>query len=153
MLSRSIKKEVHLEQILAQDLKSVLADPSQVVQVLLNLGVNANDAITGTGSITYTSIMHQEEKTSDLLNAGEYVCVRVKDTGSGIPQSIINQIFEPFFTTKEIGKGTGLGLSLVHGIMRNHQGAVRVQSEENKGTTFSVYFPVTTNVPTVSNKR
>ncbi len=105
--------------------------PSQINQVFMNLLVNAGQAIKEKGTITLRT-----------RHEGENVCVEIADTGSGIPQEIINRIFDPFFTTKPVGTGTGLGLSITHGIIRKHNGRIEVVSELGKGTTFRVIVPV-----------
>ncbi len=127
------------------DLPSILGDPTQCHQVLLNLCVNARDAMPNGGQLrlsaaTETIAPHHELPTE--LTPGRYVVIRVEDTGVGIPQHLIDKIFDPFFTTKEQGKGTGLGLSTSQTIVRNHGGHIRVFSELGRGTRFHVYFPV-----------
>jgi PAS domain S-box-containing protein len=127
---------------------TVRADHTQIHQVILNLGVNARDAMPQGGKLTYTL-------TNETLNAegpgsagatapGPYLVIAVADTGTGIPPEVLPRIFEPFFTTKAHGKGTGLGLSTVHGIVRSHGGFIKVQSTVGVGTTFKVYLPLVT---------
>jgi CheY-like chemotaxis protein len=121
------------------------ADPSMLEQVLMNLCVNARDAMPGGGRITLSAENLELDKHYAAMNPeaqpGPYVLLRVKDTGTGMPPEVLEKIFEPFFTTKEVGKGTGLGLSTVMAIVRSHSGFVRVDSEPGKGTEFKIYLP------------
>ncbi|HZY10313.1 MAG TPA: ATP-binding protein, partial [Bacteroidota bacterium] len=125
----------------------IQGDPTQLYQVLMNLCVNARDAMPNGGvlNIETDNVVLDEHMTGIHLDAkpGSYVVISVSDAGMGIPASVIDKIFEPFFTTKEIGKGTGLGLSTVIGIVKSHGGFVTVYSEINKGTRFKVYLPAT----------
>lgn len=126
---------------------SVHADPSQIQQVILNLLTNANQAMQDKGGTltisadTMSVDKNMAEKTPDLRE-GKYVRLSVSDTGIGMDAKTMTKIFEPFFSTKPVGTGTGLGLSVVHGIMKNHKGAITVRSEKNKGTIFTVFLPV-----------
>ncbi len=141
--SENIKIETNID----KDFPSIHADPSQIQQVILNLLTNANQAMQDKGgilTITADTIRVDKllaEKTPDLTE-GEYVRVSVSDTGAGMDAETLTKIFEPFFSTKPVGIGTGLGLSVVHGIIKNHNGVITVQSKKNKGTTFTVYLPV-----------
>ena len=123
----------------------VVSDPTQIHQVILNLCVNARDAMPDGGRLTLRSGNVVLDQNYAVMNrgagAGSYVVIEVGDTGCGIPKEIVERIFDPFFTTKEPGKGTGLGLSTVLGIVRSHGGFVNVDSEPGKGTTFKVYLP------------
>ena len=127
------------------DLPAFLGDHTQVHQILLNLCVNARDAMPGGGmlSILAGSITVDENYAAMTPDAkpGEYVMIKVADTGTGIPREVVDKIFDPFFTTKEQGKGTGLGLSTVLAIVKSHGGFVNVQSEPDQGTTFTVCLP------------
>ena len=146
LLRRTIPKMIEIEMRLDSDIKEVNADPLQVEQVLMNLAVNAKDAMPDGGKL----VIETENVTLDdaycLIHSkatpGDYVLVRVSDTGQGIDSDIIEHIFEPFFSTKAPGKGTGLGLSMVHGIIENHCGHITCQSDPATGTTFELYFPV-----------
>jgi len=130
---------------IVSDLWPITGDATQLHQVLMNLCVNARDAMPGGGMLTLSAGNVHCDKP-DLaappdLNAGPYVVVRVHDSGTGIPADIIDKIFDPFFTTKEVGKGTGLGLSTVAGIVRSHGGGISVVSKVGEGTTFNIYLP------------
>ncbi|MES2305741.1 MAG: PAS domain S-box protein [Gemmatimonadota bacterium] len=128
-----------------RDLWTVIGDPTQLHQVFLNLCVNARDAMPGGGALTVTmdNVTLDETYAGMNLDAlpGDYVVIRVEDTGVGIPPEIRDRILEPFFTTKEVGKGTGLGLSTALAIVKSHGGFIHLYSEVNKGTKFKVYLP------------
>jgi len=127
------------------DLWPVLGDATQLHQVLLNLSVNARDALAEGGELTYSAANLEVDEPLAQANPGAkpgpHVVLRVKDSGCGIPPEVLDRVFEPFFTTKELGKGTGLGLSTVIGIVRSHGGFITVQSELGRGTTFEVWLP------------
>jgi PAS domain S-box-containing protein len=131
---------------LADDLPQVVGDATQIQQVLMNLCVNARDAMPdgGTLSIDAQPVTLTEEDAERNIDAepGSYVCVRVRDTGTGMPADVVDKVFEPFFSTKEEGQGTGLGLSTAYSIIQSHNGFIDVASEEGEGTTFWVYLPV-----------
>lgn len=122
----------------------IMADPNQITQVLLNLSVNARDAMPDGGTITIKTLVSQEEGFQEPaeLKAERYVCVEVTDTGKGMDENIRSRIFEPFFTTKGIGQGIGLGLVVVYGIVKSHNGFIQVESQPMVGTTFRLHFPV-----------
>ncbi|MEK7485421.1 MAG: PAS domain S-box protein, partial [Planctomycetota bacterium] len=143
MISRLIGEDIRLETRLEHPLCFIKADPSQIQQVLMNLSVNARDAMPNGGNlILQTENVVFDEKTAPTeLAPGPYILLSVIDNGQGIKPEILPHIFEPFFTTKSLGKGTGLGLSTVYGIIKQHNGAIYVESEFGKGTTFHIYFP------------
>jgi PAS domain S-box-containing protein len=138
-------KNIMVETQNQKDLWMVQADPTQINQVILNLCVNARDAMPNGGRIRLAAKNVEIDQQYAVMNhgmiPGRYVLLEVVDGGTGIPKAIIDRIFEPFFTTKEVGKGTGLGLSTVLGIVRSHGGFVNVYSEPGNGTTFRVYLP------------
>ncbi len=123
----------------------VRVDPGQFDQVIINLAVNARDAMPGGGTLTIRSsaltVDEEMRRGADLMNPGTYVLIEVADTGAGIPKEVIGNIFEPFFSTKEVGAGTGLGLSTVHGIVHQTEGFVFVDSASGEGAVFSIYLP------------
>jgi two-component system cell cycle sensor histidine kinase/response regulator CckA len=131
---------------LSDDVKNVKADMYQVEQVLLNLVVNARDAMNGKGElIIETAQVYLDDNfchRSGLAQSGYYVQISVTDNGPGIPKQTLEHIFDPFYSTKEAGKGTGLGLSTVQGIVQQHKGCISVYSEVDSGTSFHVYLPV-----------
>src|SRR3954454_24953884 len=132
MLGRLIGEDVRIAMLAGQGLPRVLADRAQVEQVVINLAINARDAMPDGGTLSI-------ETSAGVLD--EHVCLSVTDTGTGIEPAVLERIFEPFFTTKEVGLGTGLGLATVHGIVTQSGGHVRVSSEPGHGSTFSVYLP------------
>ena len=145
MLSRLIGEEIELEWKPGQGLWEIIADPSQIDQVLANLCVNARDAIAGVGKVIIETENAVLEENYAALHpgfaAGEYVLLSVSDDGCGMDRETVSQIFEPFYTTKKAGEGTGLGLSTVYGIVRQNNGFINVSSEPGKGTTFKIYLP------------
>ena len=145
MLQATFPKTISFNLELAADLPLVTADKSQLHQVLLNLCVNARDAMPEGGTVTLVTSMTRGTELTEMftgVTAENYVCIRVRDTGIGMSRQVKSHIFEPFFTTKERGKGTGLGLSVVYGVVNNHRGFVQVESEPGAGTSFIVYLPV-----------
>ncbi len=148
MLARILPKNIEIQKQLHDDLPFVEADPNQIEQVLMNLVLNARDAMPQGGTLRIRTDRVTLKEVFDGLphiKPGEYVVVSIEDTGKGIPEKALSRIFEPFFTTKEKGKGTGLGLSMVYGIVKEHGGYIDVKSSLNKGTKFDVYLPATTD--------
>ena len=146
LLRASLPSTVEIEQDI-QSPSATLADPTQIHQVLMNLCTNADHAMRDTGgtltiSLSEVAVDSEFEARRLGINTGEYLCLRVGDTGDGMPAEVMKRIFDPFFTTKEPDKGTGMGLSVVHGIIKSHRGAITVQSEVNIGTTFKVLLPI-----------
>jgi CheY-like chemotaxis protein len=143
--SNTFPKNIDIRIHAARDLWLILGDQTQINQVLVNLCVNARDAMPTGGKLEITAKNIEIDAQYSVMNrgakAGKYAMIEISDTGIGIPKAIIDRIFEPFFTTKEIGKGTGLGLSTVAGIVQSHGGFINVYSEVNLGTVFKIYFP------------
>jgi PAS domain S-box-containing protein len=148
IVNDTFPKDIRLELVLPHDTWSILGDPTQVQQVLLNLCVNARDAMPNGGTLTIKTENCLADEHYVAMNRqaklGSYVAISVTDVGVGVPADIIDTIFEPFFTTKEVGKGTGLGLSSVKAIVKNHGGFINVYSELGRGSTFKVYLPAQT---------
>lgn len=154
LIRRLIGENIELKMTHGRDIGHVRADQGQLEQVLINLAVNARDAMKNGGTLTIRTskysinrnhplprdLMSPAEEDSTIAD-GDYVLVEVVDTGCGIPKNILQKIFEPFFSTKEVGSGTGLGLSTVFGIVKQTGGYVYVASKENEGTNFSLFFP------------
>jgi CheY-like chemotaxis protein len=147
------RKEILIHQELARDLYAIEADAGQLEQVLMNLFVNAADAMPGGGSlIVRTTNTDHHAMKGKLYNPkpGNYVLITVSDSGTGMDKKTMERIFEPFFTTKEMGRGTGLGLASVYGIVKGHGGFIDVDSQKGKGTTFRIYLAAT-DKPVVRN--
>jgi CheY-like chemotaxis protein len=145
IIKNTFPKDIRLQFSVPNGIWTILGDPTQVHQILLNLCVNARDAMPRGGSLTVgveNSVLDQQYAAMNIdARAGNYVIINVTDSGTGIPQDHLDKIFEPFFTTKELNKGTGLGLSAVMAIAKSHGGFVNVYSELGKGTTFRVHLP------------
>jgi two-component system, cell cycle sensor histidine kinase and response regulator CckA len=153
MLNRLIGDDIELVCVLCRDLGTVKADPSQVQQVLMNLALNARDAMPRGGKVTISTANVEIDETyagQQLFSKpGSYVTLTVSDTGIGMDKVTQSRMFEPFFSTKEAGKGTGLGLSTVYGIVKQSGGSISAYSEPGHGTTFKIYFPRREEAPAV----
>ncbi len=147
ILSHTIPKIITIDLRLSENLESIQADPSQINQILMNLGINARDAMPNGGTLIFETAnfgLDKEYCASHVeIMPGNYVQLTVSDTGQGMDNRTLEHIFEPFFTTKEKGKGTGLGLATVFGIVKRHGGHIICLSELGHGTTFKIYFPAT----------
>jgi PAS domain S-box-containing protein len=156
LLRSSIPSSIDIRQNIPEDIGTILADPTQINQVLINLCTNADHAMPDGGVIAVTlkniEINENTKAKYPELAPGCYVKLTVADTGQGISQEVINRIFDPYFTTKEIGRGTGMGLAVVHGIVKGHNGLITVESELGKGTTFSIFFPVVKKEAVIETK-
>jgi len=146
MIGRTIGEQIEIVTRLYEGELPIHADTGSIEQVLMNLCVNARDAMPEGGKlIIETSLVHSRRRydpSHSAMEEGFYVLLTITDTGCGIEPVIQSQIFEPFFTTKEIGKGTGLGLATAYAIVSQHEGYIKVESEKDKGSTFSVYLPM-----------
>jgi len=147
-LRSTIPTGIDIRQNIQATVDTILADPTQIHQIMLNLGTNAAHAMEEAGGVLEIEIKNVNlgEESVDIdpdLIPGNYVKITVSDTGHGIEPEIVDRIFDPFFTTKEVGKGSGMGLSVVHGIVKSYKGAISIESELGKGTTLSIFFPVT----------
>jgi len=151
LLRASIPTNIEIRRNITNDVDIILADPTQINQILINLCTNAYHAMTDGGivEVTLKNVELDEDTTAQHpnLNPGRYVNLTVSDTGHGMPSDEIDRIFDPYFTTKEVGKGVGMGLAVVHGIVMNHNGAIFVNSELEKGATFNIFFPITEMEP------
>ena len=145
MLRRVIGEDITMTISIDPDLGSVKADPGQMEQVLMNLVVNARDAMPMGGRLTIeatnVTVLNESMPGAALMGPGEYVMLAVTDSGTGMPDDVKSRVFEPFFTTKDVGKGTGLGLSTCYGIVKQSKGYIWVYSEVDRGTVFKVYLP------------
>ena len=145
LLQRSINESIHLDMQLNEQLWVAEADPNQLESALLNLVLNARDAMPGGGQLVVKTFNQHLDtgftESHGNLQPGDYVVLSVTDTGCGMPQSTINRAFDPFFTTKPIGQGTGLGLSMIYGFSKQSRGHVTIQSEVDNGTTVNLYLP------------
>ncbi len=146
MLERLIGEDIHLVTLLAPDIGCVRADPTQIEQIIINLALNARDAMPKGGTLTITTAAHEITGETNGryggMPAGPYVLLSVSDTGAGIAEDAMPFIFDPFFTTRGKEKGTGLGLSIVYGLVEQHNGKITVASEEGKGATFTICLPI-----------
>ena len=146
MLRRVIGEHIAIDLQLGADLPPVFADASNIDQVVMNLALNARDAMRDGGRLTFTSTLAElaeaDRGKHPGVQARRFVCLAVKDTGQGMDAATLGRVFEPFFTTKDPGKGTGMGLATVYGIVRQHNGWVEVESAPGRGATFRVYVPL-----------
>lgn len=147
MLRSSLPPEVEIRVCSKEILSPVLADQTQINQILLNICINAQQAMPD-GGILDIELNNRVVKETDTdppegIGPGDYVILSITDTGTGIPDEIIDRIFDPYFTTKPLGQGTGMGLAVVHGILKNHNAAVQVKSRSGHGTCFKIFFPAT----------
>ncbi|MEA2084462.1 MAG: ATP-binding protein [Thermodesulfobacteriota bacterium] len=146
LVQSSLPATIKIGRDVNKDCGLVLADSTQIHQIVMNLITNAHHAMQETGGNLDVTLKEVELEAGDLgdrtMNSGLYVCLTVADTGIGMDQSVIDRIFDPYFTTKKEGKGTGLGLAVVHGIVKSHGGYINVCSEPGQGTEFHVYLPV-----------
>ena len=145
LLRPTLGEQVEIESVLEADAWPALIDRGQLVTAIINLGINARDAMPGGGKLTLETANVMLDETYARLNpdvhAGPYVMVAVSDTGTGIPAALLDKVLEPFFTTKEVGKGTGLGLSMVYGFVKQSGGHIKIYSEEGHGTSIKLYLP------------
>jgi PAS domain S-box-containing protein len=146
LLRASIPTTIEIRQNIMSD-AMVMADPTQIHQILMNLCTNAVHAMSESGGILEVSLNNMEldrdfAERNPEITPGAYICLTVSDTGHGMSEELINRLYDPFFTTKDPDQGTGLGLSVVHGIVKTHGGAIRVQSEPGKGASFNVFLPM-----------
>jgi two-component system cell cycle sensor histidine kinase/response regulator CckA len=145
MIERLMGEHIQMDFRPGPELPAIHADNSMIEQIVMNLSVNARDAMPSGGKVTITTTIVSVEREATPMDPedrhGEFVCLTFSDTGCGMDTQILSHIFEPFFTTKAVGKGTGLGLATVFGIVRQHHGWLEVESQPDKGTTFRLYFP------------
>jgi two-component system, cell cycle sensor histidine kinase and response regulator CckA len=146
LLRRTIPKMIAIELELADDISNIYADPTQMEQLLMNLALNARDAMPDGGTLRMVTrnVMLDEDFCSSYVGVkpGPYVALTISDSGHGMEKETLNHIFEPFYTTKELGRGTGLGLAMVYGIVKQHEGLIVCQSGAGEGTSFHVYLPI-----------
>jgi CheY-like chemotaxis protein len=152
LLERTVDKKIQLSSRLESGSPFVLGDQTQLQNTLLNLGVNARDAMPDGGALTYSTAVKVLDYATCRslgisLSPGQYLEIVVSDTGIGMTKELLEHIFEPFFTTKAVGKGTGLGLSAVYGTVHSHNGELSVQSEPGVGSVFKIYIPLLDTVP------
>ena len=157
LMGKVIGEHVEIELHLAERLEPAWADASQVEQIVMNLCINARDAMPGGGKLSIstriTEVRPDVEEFRSYFRPGRYIQLTVADTGTGMDAQTLEHIFEPFFTTKEVGKGTGLGLATVYGIVKQHNGIIDVESQLGRGTRFHVYLPVGSGVMETREKK
>src|SRR5213592_4906265 len=145
LLRPTLGEQIEIESMLAHDSAPALIDPSQLSTAILNLALNARDAMPDGGKLTLETRNVVLDESYPSMNSeikpGNYVMVAVSDTGAGIPGNLLDKVFEPFFTTKDVGKGSGLGLSMVYGFVKQSGGHIRIYSEVGHGTTIKLYLP------------
>ncbi|NOJ46169.1 MASE4 domain-containing protein [Bradyrhizobium archetypum] len=150
LLHPTLGEQIEITPLLADDAWTALADPSQLTTAVLNLAINARDAMPGGGKLALeTSNVYLDESYAGMhseVTPGHYVMIAVSDTGSGIPPALLDRVFEPFFTTKEVGRGTGLGLSMVFGFVKQSGGHIKIYSEQGHGTSVKIYLPRATGL-------
>ena len=153
LLRPTLGEQIEIESMLSHDSSPALIDPSQLSTAILNLALNARDAMPDGGKLTLETKNVVLDESYPSMNSeirpGNYVMVAVSDTGQGIPGSLLDKVFEPFFTTKDVGKGAGLGLSMVYGFVKQSNGHINIYSEEGHGTTVKLYLPAASGVPEV----
>lgn len=157
LIKSSIPSSIEIRETIPDINCSILADATQIHQVIINLCTNAAQAMSENGGILEIAVNHVDhnikaKESFDQLPPGRYIEVLVKDTGQGIDSNIREKIFDPYFTTKDVGKGTGMGLAVVHGIVENHNGHISVDSEAGKGSSFRVFFPMVSEQPGPKSK-
>ncbi|WP_024517540.1 ATP-binding protein [Bradyrhizobium sp. Tv2a-2] len=155
LLRRTLGEDIEIESMLAHDLAPALIDPSQLSTAILNLALNARDAMPGGGKLTLETknavLDENYARANNEVRPGNYVLIAVSDTGHGIPGNLRDKVFEPFFTTKDAGKGSGLGLSMVYGFVKQSDGHINIYSEEGHGTTVKLYLPRAATPPEASD--
>ncbi|HEY0909319.1 MAG TPA: ATP-binding protein, partial [Bradyrhizobium sp.] len=156
LLRPTLGQQIQIDPLLAVDTWAALVDPNQLTTALLNLALNARDAMPNGGSLAIeTKNVYLDQAYADMhveVAAGSYVMIAVSDTGTGIAPEDIERVFDPFFTTKEVGKGTGLGLSMVYGLVKQSNGHIKIYSEQGHGTSVKLYLPRATGVDHAANE-
>jgi PAS domain S-box-containing protein len=156
LLRPTIGEQIQIDPLLAEDVWPALVDPNQLTTAILNLALNARDAMPGGGSLAIeTKNIYLDESYAEMnaeVTPGSYVMIAVSDTGSGISPKNLERVFDPFFTTKEVGKGTGLGLSMVYGLVKQSGGHIKIYSEQGHGTSVKLYLPRATGADQGANE-
>ncbi|MDI6726052.1 MAG: response regulator, partial [Smithellaceae bacterium] len=152
LLQHSINRNIEIRHELSAERAWIMGDQNQIKNALLNIAINARDAMPQGGELVFSSENETPRNGDGLMKRhdgieGDYIMVSIRDTGIGMDEQVKERLFEPFFTTKGIGKGTGLGLACVHGIVAGHDGIIAVESRKGSGTTFRIYFPTVTDIP------
>lgn len=157
LLRASIPTTIDIQTIIGPDCGSILGNPGKISQILVNLCTNGAQAMDDKGGVLTIELQHIERGSGLIpddhgVPPGGYVALSVSDTGSGIEEHLFERIFDPYFTTREVGQGSGMGLAVVHGLVKSHNGVIRVKSELNQGTTFTLYFPRLEQKPKEADK-
>ncbi|NJC05730.1 signal transduction histidine kinase [Sphingomonas kaistensis] len=152
LVTHALPESVTLRLAIADDLPHALADSNQLENAVLNLAVNARDAMPDGGELVISASLADPARVAAIDGAGEYLLISVADTGGGMPPEIVERVFEPFFTTKPLGQGTGLGLSMVYGFAQQSGGTVRIDSRPGSGTAIDLYLPTTRTAPVADDQ-
>lgn len=152
ILRRTIRENINIELQLTNESLGIMADHNQLTQIIMNLVINAQDAILDKGVITIKTESVNFNGTQYDLTQGRYLLLTISDTGAGMDDNTKSRIFEPFYTTKDVGKGSGLGLAMVYGLVKQHKGSISVDSEIDRGSVFKIYLPVISNTVETGSK-
>nr|WP_314443723.1 response regulator [uncultured Sphingomonas sp.] len=147
LVTHALPENIHLKLDVSADLPHALADSNQLENAILNLAVNARDAMADSGELVISAAKAEQAEVAGLDSSTEYLRISVKDSGKGMPPEVVDRVFEPFFTTKPLGQGTGLGLSMVYGFTQQSGGTVRIDSRAGLGTTVDLYLPTARSAP------
>ncbi len=153
LLRSTIPTNIDIQSQLYDGKDYIMCDETEIHEIVLNLCTNAHHAIEDISGKIIVSLKKMQPDSDSHLPSGEYICLSISDNGTGIPEEIKDKLFEPYFTTKEVGKGSGMGLAVVHGIVKNYKGDIQVESHPEKGTTFSIFLPITSKTTDIEQEK